>query len=451
MQWTFLFTLILPVLGVAGAGYTSGKKPAQGRLAVAIGIAIGRDGDPIKMKDAEDTAVQTQRLVRMAGKKPGRGRTQRHQRSFDNLRIYVPGSRTCNSTAMAALQYVPSASKFSREEITSTSALKDVLSWLWCHNEYVFTDYVAQRLLCTATVVAHPDDADVCFPSCNVREGGGDSSQQLTQLQPPDLSQEMRPYSFVLEIPHNEIMSWNGCKTIHFGPEVHLENPCAMVVPYMHGISWPISPHDNSNSTLPPWFINWNINSRSYLLTYVGGLWRGHNRSSTYYEMVQQAKLISPTNPQSVVKAPFAWANHSVELHGHSLYLSAWEAYAEAMFAWMPHGDYPTRGAFFQSLMLGCIPVIESAAARYYSKLFNGTLFSKTNFGLQDVALIIPEGAEQDGSQILNLVTSVLQTEYSQRRDRIALIAEYLQWGWGGPHDAFKTALDAFGLGAVGG
>ena len=39
-------------------------------------------------------------------------------------------------------------------------------------------------------------------------------------------------------------------------------------------------------------------------------------------------------------------------------YIHGWEMYATSTFCWQPNGDTPTRRAFFDSWMFGCIPVV---------------------------------------------------------------------------------------------
>jgi len=56
-------------------------------------------------------------------------------------------------------------------------------------------------------------------------------------------------------------------------------------------------------------------------------------------------------------------------------FLDAWELYATSYFSWQPQGDTPTRRAFYDSWMLGCIPVIDETAAEVYEQLFKGLAF----------------------------------------------------------------------------
>ena len=58
-------------------------------------------------------------------------------------------------------------------------------------------------------------------------------------------------------------------------------------------------------------------------------------------------------------------------LHSHDApYITAWELYAQSVFCLQPPGDSPTRRAFYDSLLFGCIPVISKSAAESYTYLF---------------------------------------------------------------------------------
>jgi hypothetical protein len=50
-----------------------------------------------------------------------------------------------------------------------------------------------------------------------------------------------------------------------------------------------------------------------------------------------------------------------VEANRTQLLLKGWEIYLNSVFCYMPHGDSPTRRAFYDAWLFGCIPVIRQA------------------------------------------------------------------------------------------
>mmetsp|Transcript_146456 Transcript_146456/g.255415 ORF Transcript_146456/g.255415 Transcript_146456/m.255415 type:complete len:438 (-) Transcript_146456:107-1420(-) len=317
---------------------------------------------------------------------------------------------------------------------TEDGVLAPVRTWLWANDERRVDSYIRRRLACSSSLVGSPEEADFCYPSCDAYE-----SLYLTKpkkrhsTKPKEKNQWMMTFCF--EIPVARRFSWGNCAAVCFRPEAYTE--CQIEVPYLHGISWP-SIYSNA-----PWEFDF---ARTVMLVYFGGVARGHDREETLQMIQAAASDMNDVSPESI------FVSHLVEEDGNNIsgqftppfYRTAWELYASANFSWHPHGDTPTRRAVYDSLMFGCVPVIEETASIIYSRLFNGLLWSESNIQIQDAFVIIPAGMEQDGTGIVKLLASISASEIEQRRRNLAKIAPVLQWGWNGPSDAFRMAMGSY-------
>ena len=75
-------------------------------------------------------------------------------------------------------------------------------------------------------------------------------------------------------------------------------------------------------------------------------------------------------------------------------FILAWELYATSVFCFQPGGDSATRRGFFDSLLFGCIPVIDLAAAEHYTKLYQDTMFPRPSNKIEDVVVVMDLGAK---------------------------------------------------------
>jgi hypothetical protein len=117
--------------------------------------------------------------------------------------------------------------------------------------------------------------------------------------------------------------------------------------------------------------------------------------------------------------------------------------YAASVFSWQPEGDTETRRAFYDSWMLGCIPVISRSTACTYSGLFGGRLFRT----IEDIVVVLADTDMRNGAVIVSQLARITQEEIQLRRQRMAELALSMQWGWsdtGNATDALRTALVAF-------
>jgi hypothetical protein len=113
-----------------------------------------------------------------------------------------------------------------------------------------------------------------------------------------------------------------------------------------------------------------------------------------------------------------------------------WEMYAISIFSWHPHGDTPTRRAFYDSWMFGCIPVISKSCSFDYEQIFHGMLFTDTP--LSEIAVYVDDEIMFDGPKLLQHLSSISSDEVNKRRAKLALLAPRLQWGYRGSEDSLR-------------
>ena len=80
-------------------------------------------------------------------------------------------------------------------------------------------------------------------------------------------------------------------------------------------------------------------------------------------------------------------------------FIESWEIYATSVFSWQPAGDTPTRRAFYDSVMFGCIPVIAHGVSEIYAELFQGLAWQ--DFSIQDV---VSTFIYYDSSEATNII-----------------------------------------------
>jgi len=359
--------------------------------------------------------------------------------------------------------------------------------WLWVvHDETGFDEYVRHRLACSNSLVQSVAEADLCYPSCTSSAGLASIAMSIApQAQPQPQAQLLQAEapsrkrvdklrwmpSICFEVQLQKRQNWLNCSKICLQPEaggyivgdsVHPKmDGCAVEVPYLHGIVWPEQSHSQSlgvwvpenQATATPWEFEF---PRTSLLTFVGGEHRGvhwrEDRDGVIKVMQNEASRINAVSPQTVFSAHIIQEPkekiHENDWYSYgrtpAFYLDTWQTYASASFSWHPHGDTPTRRAVYDSLMFGCIPVIDSRSAPFYRNLFKGTLWK--DVAMEDVFVVIPRGDETNGLRILQLLTSLTVDEVAKRRSSLRKVASALQWGEHSTNggDAFAMALRSF-------
>jgi len=338
------------------------------------------------------------------------------------LKFYMPSiGKACKDIAFPTAKIVP-----------EHGPLKDVGSWLWVVKEEGYDKYVQHRLACSNSLVPKSEDADLCYPTC---------APAASLMSKAD---EGWMAHVCFEVPASKRDSWSGCSNLCLGPESL--GKCSVEVPYLHGIMWPEQTDNQPIAT--PWDFNFE---RTTMLAFVGGEQRGWflNRGEAIRSMQAEASKINAAAPEKVFSARIIQEpkdrKHQNDWYDYGrtqdFYLDTWGLYASANFSWQPFGDTSTRRALYDSVMFGCVPVIDTRAAYNYRHLFNGTLWK--DVALEKVFVVIPEGKELDGNAILQLLVSMPEAEVDTRRSSLRKIASALQWGEQTPNggDALLTAL----------
>jgi len=394
-----------------------------------------------------------------------------------SLKFYMPlHGKTCDNTTFPTTSAVPESSTkrllptemwpiLASGSPTSLSAVGD---WLWVVGVDSNDHYIQHRLACSGSLVSSAQEADLCYPSCNPDSSPwhepdvwhtdvwhNDVWHRALRLFQDEIGASRWIEQFNFEVPENKRASWSTCRKIIIRPEATVENhdkdrsirrSCYVEAPYLHGVMWP-QPTEDHRVSQAPWDVNFG---RETLLTFVGDSVRGSatRRSQTINAMWQEAERLNPTETRSVFNLfeMHYGQDNSFYVTGQvsEFYVQAWSFYATANFSWQPRGDTPTRRAVYDSLMFGCIPVIETRAVPFYRNLYKGRLWTAwTDFDLEDVFVVIPEGKELDGPAILNMVYSIPLEEVAERRERLRSIASKLQWSAYTPdgEDALSMAL----------
>lgn len=136
----------------------------------------------------------------------------------------------------------------------------------------------------------------------------------------------------------------------------HLKRRCSAPMPYVTGIY-----------SLPHWE---SANSRRHMLTFIGSTWRA-STSRTY--LVKQLQNTGRVHLPLVIRshneeAHYGWASGNISRFAKS-------QYGMSTFSMHPRGDTWTRRSFYESLLLGCIPIVEEVAYKekdHYSNVLPG-------------------------------------------------------------------------------
>jgi hypothetical protein len=275
-------------------------------------------------------------------------------------------------------------------------------TWFWLHREDLAPTYMMHRLFHDRRLATNNlSQADLCFPSCDAQPWGKGTGTEL--------SLPVRPGSE---------RKFGGCTRLTLGVET-LTSRCSFSVPYWHSIYLP-----DRLSLFAPWELN---TTRGSLLCFAGSrIGREevlvHLRGNGPGVFVEQA-----SNGTHIVQT--------------------WELYARSVFSWQPGGDTETRRGFYDSWMLGCIPVISRSAACTYAGLYGGTLFARPRPALSSIAVVLDDAVMTSGRAMLERLTAIPASDIERRRRRMARLAPLMQWGWsahGNQADALVEALAVF-------
>ena len=207
-------------------------------------------------------------------------------------------------------------------------------------------------------------------------------------------------------------------KTIKFGIEYDIP------IPYLTGI------YNITESKI----CNYN-NKRSYLLSYIGGSWRGPRNDCGYSKRditINDFTNFSRNNTDKndlyteLFCCPMLARSHSEEAQlgweNGNFSIKAKEVYWNSVFSWQPYGDTPTRRAFYEAILLGNIPIISKSSYAIYKNLLIG------EESVKSIALILDDQQFFDGDYVFNHLLSINNDEIVNRRQNISTICNRLQW-----------------------
>ena len=138
-----------------------------------------------------------------------------------------------------------------------------------------------------------------------------------------------------------------------FGIEKRRSN-CSAPMPYVTGVY-----------VLPRWMPS---AERPHTLTFIGSTWRASRKRSQLVRRLQRAgrahmPLLIASHKQ---EAEYGWAQGNISRFAKA-------QYGISRFSLHPRGDTLTRRSFYESLLMGCIPVVEKVAyTLYYSNVLPG-------------------------------------------------------------------------------
>ena len=365
---------------------------------------------------------------------------------FEGIKVFVADHiRPAHAHADCALPNIPGAAKI---RLPAGSPLGPVSDWLWRHSEYVGHEWIDQWLACRATVVKDAKDADLCYPTCYKRG----------RVFPDSVIGRWKAQQMVFQVHnHGRFM---GCSHLSFNMErlKGYTTLCDVVVPYFHGIYAP-----RAAWSVAPWSLGLK---RDNFLGFFGSSQRGgraplivqmlkhsfvHSANSTYatlFRAPSQTENIM-NNSIAVDKLQKSWRAMMVQqdarIHGaDEPFVTAWELYATSTLCFQPPGDSPTRRAFYDSLMFGCVPVTSKRAAESYNHLFNGRLLQARGLNIDDVAVVLEDSAfKMWGNEILVALLAIPAEEIARLRQNAATIAPHLQWSWSSSAHVLKTFFAA--------
>ena len=106
-------------------------------------------------------------------------------------------------------------------------------------------------------------------------------------------------------------------------------------------------------------------------------------------QALSDAAIRRPGEPETLFAAQSPrWVERGNE---NSFFAQTWALYASSDFSLQPAGDTPTRRAFYDSWLMGCIPVVSQSASLTYSRIFKGLIYSLAGLAMHDVVVVVPD------------------------------------------------------------
>ncbi|KAL8277636.1 hypothetical protein RQP46_009909 [Phenoliferia psychrophenolica] len=130
----------------------------------------------------------------------------------------------------------------------------------------------------------------------------------------------------------------------------------------------------------------------------------------------------------------------SWETRGHTFVTLTHQVMLHARFCLQPPGDSASRKGFWESILLGCIPVVFRRGT--YAKVW-----PQLGIDWDEIALVVEEkGFLEKGSDIVEIVRAVPEEEVSRRQRAVAGLAWRVQYGIPKEGSDGGWAGDAFGM-----
>jgi len=320
---------------------------------------------------------------------------------------------------------------------------------------------------CMPNLVGTAKEADLCWPNCRNWNWGG----------APDSSWAKQYIKF--EVRHHDEPFFEGCtKYVSFNPELigkalagndERETMCNVGVPYFHGIWAP-----GEARGVAPWDL---MLERDTLLSFFGGVWRkklrwefhagamkvagqlqanGTEEAQTlraasdqphyhkYYSVPLETEAVKKAFPEMTVNSQRRKAHQAAMEYmwsSDAMYELAWLTYATSQFCWNPAGDTPTRRAFYDAWMFGCIPVVPQSSEQHYARVYGGSFFSFHRTTLKDIVVIVPDNAT--AADVFRTLLGISQEDIAFRRRTMKLLAPFLQWNFHTSKSAIRMFFHA--------
>tara|TARA_B110000444_G_scaffold72407_1_gene68016 strand:- start:216 stop:1232 length:1017 start_codon:yes stop_codon:yes gene_type:complete len=188
------------------------------------------------------------------------------------------------------------------------------------------------------------------------------------------------------------------------------------------------------------------LNKKKYFLSYIGGVWRGPidksngitkrkitidiffklNKSNiNSYKKLFFAPIIANTHKQ---EGELGWKKGQFGIKAKDIYY-------DSLFSWQPEGDTPTRRGFYESILCGCIPVINKTSFNIYKKLLIG------EENIKKIAIVLDDCNFYDGNYVFNYLLSLDSDKITEYRNNINQIKDRLQWNIFNKENAFIDVI----------
>tara|TARA_B100001093_G_C26841339_1_gene1020722 strand:+ start:1698 stop:2717 length:1020 start_codon:yes stop_codon:yes gene_type:complete len=187
------------------------------------------------------------------------------------------------------------------------------------------------------------------------------------------------------------------------------------------------------------------LNKKKYFLSYIGGVWRGPRDNNNTPKRKLAIDIFFSLNKKNTEKykelffAPLIANTHKQEgelgWNKGSFGIKAKDIYYDSLFSWQPEGDTPTRRGFYESILCGCIPIINITSFNIYKKLLIG------EENVKNIAIIIDDANYYNGNYVFNYLLGLNKDKIMEYRNNINKIKDRLQWNIFNNENAFIDAI----------